>query len=179
MTDALTGIANRKHFDQALRAAATEAMEGGTPLSLAIIDIDHFKKFNDTYGHVMGDHALRLVARTLTDCIHRRDTAARFGGEEFAIVMPGTSGPAAAVLAERIRVSLASKRVIKRLTNETLGTITLSLGVATYEPGEPLRRLIQRADSALYLAKRTGRNRAVSNPGTGAPDRVLSGSTDG
>ena len=163
LTDALTGIANRKQFDQSLREAAMAAMEQDRPLSLLMIDIDHFKKFNDTHGHVMGDQVLKLVARTLTDCVKGRDTAARYGGEEFGIIMPDTRLANAVTVAEQIRKAVASRRIVKRNTSETLGAITLSVGVAQYRLGEPMTKLVQRADEALYAAKHGGRNRVQAD----------------
>ncbi len=161
MTDALTGIANRKFFDIALRQVASEAMETKEPMALLMMDIDFFKKFNDTYGHQLGDQVLKLVARCLTDCTKGRDTAARYGGEEFSIILPNTTLSNAVKLAEQVRLTVASKKVYKRSTNQDLGTITLSIGAAAFQPGEQLTGLIQRADEALYTAKRTGRNRVV------------------
>ncbi|HYC05583.1 MAG TPA: diguanylate cyclase [Azospirillaceae bacterium] len=163
MTDALTGIANRKLFDQALRDAAMESMEADQPLCLMLVDIDHFKKFNDTHGHVVGDQVLKLVARTLTECVKGRDTAARYGGEEFAIIMPDTRLDNAVKVAEQIRKAVAGRRIVKRTTSEPLGIITLSAGVAQYRMGEPMAKLIHRADEALYAAKGAGRNRVVAD----------------
>ena len=161
--DALTEIANRKHFDHALRLACTHAMEVDDPLCLLMVDIDHFKRFNDTHGHVVGDQVLKLVARTLTACTRATDIPARFGGEEFAIILPGTRIRDAVAVAERIRTTIAGREVKKRATGEALGSITLSLGLAQYRLGEPLTRLIQRADAALYQAKNGGRNLLMSD----------------
>ena len=162
MTDALTGIPNRKFFDTRLRTAAKDAMETGEPLCLIIADIDHFKKFNDTYGHQVGDQVLRLVARTLTDSVKGRDTPARYGGEEFAIVLPQTRLDDAMLLADKIRQTMMRRRIVRKGTRDDLGTITLSLGAACFRPGEPLTEIVQRADAALYFAKNHGRNRAAS-----------------
>jgi diguanylate cyclase len=162
LTDALTGIPNRKFFDTRLRTAAKDAMETGEPLCLIIADIDHFKKFNDTYGHQIGDQVLRLVARTLTDSVKGRDTPARYGGEEFAIVLPQTRLDDAMVLADQIRQTMMRRRIVRKETRDDLGTITLSIGAAGYRPGEPLTEIVRRADAALYFAKHNGRNRAAS-----------------
>jgi len=164
VTDALTGIANRKQFDQALRQAAAQSMETDQPLTLLLLDIDHFKQFNDSHGHVAGDQVLKLVARTLSESVGRRDTPARYGGEEFGIIMPGTDMRNAMQTAEKIRSVISSRKIVKRTTSESLGIITLSVGVARFQPGESLVKLVQRADAALYAAKRAGRNRVLPDP---------------
>ena len=162
LTDALTGIANRKSFDKSLRDAVREVEEKETQMCLLMTDIDHFKSFNDNWGHQLGDQVLKLVAKTLVECIKGRDIAARYGGEEFAVILPQTRLTHAVTVAENIRAALATKKVVKRATGEELGTITMSVGAALYRPGEPLGQLVQRADSALYLAKQEGRNRVAS-----------------
>ena len=162
LTDALTGIPNRKFFETRLREAARDAMENGDAMSLLIADIDHFKRFNDTYGHQLGDQVLRLVARTLSDSVKGRDTPARYGGEEFAIVLPQTRLQDALVVADQIRRTIMRRNIVRRNTGDNYGTITLSIGVSTYRPGEQLLETIRRADAALYQAKRDGRNRVVS-----------------
>ncbi len=162
MTDALTAIPNRKLFDIELRRAAKEAVENEEELCLLMVDIDHFKKFNDTYGHQVGDQVLKLIGATLTACIKGQDTAARYGGEEFAIILPRTSLQDAITVAENIRRAVGTKKVINRTTGDSLGTITVSIGAGRYEHGEPLSQVISRADEALYLAKRGGRDRVVS-----------------
>ncbi len=172
MTDALTGIPNRKFFETRLREAARDAMESGEALSLLIADIDHFKQFNDTYGHQLGDQVLRLVARTLTDSVKGRDTPARYGGEEFAIILPQTRLKDAVSLAEQIRRTIMRRRIVRKTTGDDFGTITLSIGVACYRPGEQLIDTVRRADAALYQAKRGGRNRVV---GEDAPVAAAAG----
>jgi diguanylate cyclase len=162
LTDALTGIANRKSFDERLRVAALEAMESGEPLSLLFLDIDHFKRFNDSFGHQLGDQVLALVARTLTDCVKGRDTTARYGGEEFAIILPNTRLTDALRVAEQIRNTMQRRRIVGKSTGEDYGTVTLSIGVAAFRPGEPLAEMLGRADAALYHAKKNGRNRVAS-----------------
>jgi len=161
MTDALTGIGNRKFFDAKLREAATGSMETGESMSLLMIDIDHFKSFNDRFGHQAGDQVLIMVARALTDSIKGQDTVARYGGEEFGIILPRTELDGAAALATQICDSLAHRYIKPRSTEEDFGIVTVSIGVAAYRLGEPLTVLIDRADVALYRAKSTGRNRAV------------------
>jgi diguanylate cyclase len=162
MTDALTGIGNRKQFDLRLKQMMAEAMEQGTELGLLMLDIDHFKKFNDTYGHQFGDEVLRLVSRALVDGIKGRDLAARYGGEEFAILLPGTRLVDAARVADLLRGSIASKELIKRDSKEKLGSVTMSIGVSALRLGEAPHLFIERADAALYLAKQCGRNRIVT-----------------
>jgi diguanylate cyclase len=160
-TDGLTGIANRKRFDQAIHQSIAQATKAGEALTLLMVDIDHFKRFNDTHGHLVGDQVLRLVARTLTDCVRGGDLPARYGGEEFAVILPRTALAAARPIAERIRTTLAARKIVRRNTGEGLGGITISIGAALYYPGETPAALIARADSALYSAKRQGRNRLV------------------
>jgi diguanylate cyclase len=159
MTDGLTGLSNRKAFDKQIRDAVEESDNIGIPVVLMMLDIDFFKKFNDTYGHQVGDQVLRLVARTLTDNVKGRDIAARYGGEEFAIILPETALPSGLKVAEVLRRSVESKEVVNKTNNETLGRITLSVGVAEYKPGESISQFIERADAALYEAKKAGRNR--------------------
>lgn len=162
MTDGLTGIANRKAFDKAIHDSIEEATANSTPLSLLMIDIDFFKKFNDTYGHQIGDQVLRLVARALVDNVKGRDTAARYGGEEFSILLPETPAFAACKVAEMLRKAVESKEVINKSNNENLGRITLSIGVSEYHAGEGISDFIERADAALYQSKKNGRNRVTS-----------------
>ncbi|GAA0578874.1 diguanylate cyclase [Caenispirillum bisanense] len=160
--DGLTGIANRRVFERILTESAAKAQGGGGFLSLMMVDIDHFKAFNDTHGHLLGDQVLKLVARSLVDTAGKDDTAARYGGEEFAVILPGSSLAAAKVVAERIRETVAARRIVNRRTNQDLGRVTLSVGVAELSLGEPLTAFVQRADEALYAAKHAGRNRVVT-----------------
>jgi diguanylate cyclase len=162
MTDGLTGLSNRKAFDRYLEAAISEAAADSATLTLLMMDIDHFKSFNDTYGHLIGDQVLRLVARSLKDGIKGRDLAARYGGEEFAIILPDTGAEAGVVVGNLLRRAVERKEVINRTTGETLGQITLSVGVAEYKPGEKPENLVSRADQALYSAKEAGRNQVKS-----------------
>jgi diguanylate cyclase len=162
LTDPLTGLANRKCFDHALETAIAEATHSKQPLCLLMGDVDHFKKFNDTWGHLTGDQVLRLVSKCLKDSVKGRDTAARFGGEEFAVILPGTSIVNGRTVAEQIRHTVENKKIVKKSSGETLGSITLSMGVAVYDPGENSDHLIQRADACLYSAKRAGRNRVIT-----------------
>ncbi len=161
MSDPLTTLANRKFFDQSLARAMIEARSKNEPLSLLMCDIDHFKKFNDTYGHLTGDQVLRLVALSLKDNVKGSDVAARYGGEEFVVALPNTSLQSAITVAEHIRRAIMTKELIKRSTGEKLGHITISLGAATLQPADTALTLMERADQSLYAAKRNGRNRVV------------------
>ncbi|MFZ4541871.1 MAG: GGDEF domain-containing protein [Rickettsiales bacterium] len=160
--DFLTGTFNRKAFDkrlnEALLAAKTEEFE----LTLLMIDIDHFKHFNDNFGHLIGDEVLKIVAKTLTDTLKGMDCVARFGGEEFAVILPRTPITGGMVVAEAIRKSIASKELKRKTTGENFGVITVSIGVSAFRPAsDSSSSLIGRADEALYVAKGAGRNRAM------------------
>jgi diguanylate cyclase len=160
-TDGLTGIANRKCFDLRLQEEASRASEDGSSLCLLLTDIDHFKKFNDTFGHSVGDSVLKVVAKHLTDNVKGADLAARYGGEEFAVILPHTVIDNAVTLAQQIREKLAKKELKSKTNGESYGNITLSIGVSRFRPGESLSDLIDRADQGLYRAKELGRNRVV------------------
>ena len=162
MTDGLTGLSNRKAFDKYLETAIKECTEDESTLTLLMMDIDHFKAFNDTYGHLIGDQVLRLVARSLKDGIKGRDVASRYGGEEFAIILPETTAESGVVVGNLLRRAVERKEVINRTTGETLGQITLSVGVAEYRPGEKADEFVTRADQALYAAKEAGRNQVMA-----------------
>lgn len=158
MTDALTGLANRKLFDAILRQASMDSFETGEPLSLLFVDVDHFKTFNDTFGHQVGDQVLKLLALMLNKNIRGQDTAARYGGEEFALVLPQTALSGATLVAQKLCRQVAAKAVVQRHRGGKIGQITVSIGVATLRVGESLRHFMARADQALYLAKKRGRN---------------------
>jgi len=162
MLDPLTKIYNRKSFDEGLLRATAEADEDSSPLCLMLVDIDHFKYFNDSYGHQTGDQVLRLVAMTLKSNIKGKDIVARYGGEEFGAILPSTDLDGAVIVADNIRKAIQAKELLKRSTNEKLGRITASFGVALYRHGETAAALIERADRCLYAAKRAGRNRVLS-----------------
>jgi diguanylate cyclase len=161
-TDALTGMPNRKAFDSHLKAKASEALDKNRPLSLIMIDIDHFKMFNDTYGHQVGDQVLRLVAKTLQEGLKGTEFLARFGGEEFSVIAPTLKLREAEKLADRLRERIAAKDIINQSKNEKLGRLSVSLGVAQLQSGEALAQLIERADRGLYRAKAAGRNTVIA-----------------
>lgn len=167
ITDSLTGLFNRRLFDASLGEAVARAAQTGRPLSLLMTDIDHFKRFNDAHGHTIGDHVLALVARTVKEAIRATDTAVRYGGEEFAVILPDSRMADAVKVGELIRKSVASKKLVNRSRNVTLGTITLSVGVAQLARDEAPADLIKRADTALYDAKESGRNRVVAKEARG------------
>jgi diguanylate cyclase len=161
LTDPLTSLSNRKLFDDTLVKAIAAAHARCEPLSLMMTDIDHFKKFNDSYGHLTGDQVLRLVAIAVKQNVKGQDIAARYGGEEFAIVLPNTALRSAITVADHIRRAVMNKELMKRSTGEHLGRVTISIGVATLSPSDSLQSLIERADVCLYAAKRSGRNRVI------------------
>ncbi|MEZ5920488.1 MAG: GGDEF domain-containing protein [Parvularculaceae bacterium] len=162
MLDPLTGVKNRKTFDIEVRRLVRDATENGQALALIMADVDHFKSFNDKWGHQTGDHVLRLVADVMNANVKGQDVLARYGGEEFAIILPGTSLENAVMLADRIRIAVESRRLKKRRTDEDLGVITLSMGAALLRWGDNVETLVERADKCLYAAKKTGRNRVVA-----------------
>lgn len=162
MTDSLTGLPNRKCFEAELKAKASEALERTKPLSVLMVDIDHFKTFNDTFGHQVGDQVLRLVARSLMEGIKGQDLAARYGGEEFVIILPDTTLPNAEKVANALRERIAAKDIINQAKGEKLGRLSISLGAAQLHPGESMTNLIERSDRALYKAKGAGRNCVVA-----------------
>jgi len=161
LTDPLTGLGNRKYFDRSIDAAVQNALDNGEPLSLLMFDIDHFKSFNDSYGHLTGDQVLRLVGMSLKQTIKGQDITARYGGEEFAVVLPNTALRQALTVADHIRRAVMAKELKKKSTGEILGRVTISVGVSMLKPGDDTDSLIERADACLYAAKRNGRNRVV------------------
>jgi diguanylate cyclase len=162
LTDPLTSLSNRKYFDDTLAKAIGEARARGEALSLMMTDVDHFKKFNDSYGDLTGDQVLRLVAISVTQNVKGQDIAARYGGEEFAVVLPNTVLRFAITVADHIRRAVMTKELMKRSTGEHLGRVTISVGVAALQPHDSAQSLIERADNCLYAAKRSGRNRVIS-----------------
>ena len=161
-TDALTGLANRRSIDEFFRSAQITAMEKGESLSIFMIDIDHFKKFNDTYGHQVGDQVLRLVAKVLQDNVREGDLAARYGGEELIAVLPGADLDVCAGVAERIRSRISEARLTRRSSGKEIASVTVSIGVAQFRMAESAEAIIERCDRGLYQAKRRGRNQTVT-----------------
>lgn len=161
LTDPLTQLANRKFFDASLEAAIKDARAKNEPMSLMMTDIDYFKKFNDSFGHLTGDQVLRLVAISVKQNVKGQDIAARYGGEEFAIILPNTVLRSAITVADHIRRAVMTKELMKRSTGEHLGRVTISIGVATLHMNDTAQMLIERTDSCLYAAKRHGRNRVM------------------
>lgn len=170
MTDSLTGLANRKLFDETLRNRLREASIERSPLCLLLCDIDHFKRFNDTWGHLTGDQIIRFVSSTLQRFSPPGGLAARYGGEEFALVLPRMTLSAARELSERIRVTIEGKTLVRKSTGDDLGRISVSAGVALARLDETPSQLIERADACLYVSKRTGRNRVTTETDRAALD---------
>ena len=163
-TDALTGLANRRSFDQVKQTEFLRALRNGQPLSLLLCDIDYFKRFNDTYGHAEGDACLRRVAGALREAAHRTgDLVARIGGEEFAILLPGSSTEAGLAVAERVRAAMA-RLAIAHAGSEVSPHVTLSMGLALLDPAtdSQFETMFRRADKALYRAKDSGRDRVLA-----------------
>ncbi len=160
-TDALTGLANRRSLDAFLRAEQITAMEAGTPLSILLIDIDHFKQFNDGFGHQVGDQVIRLVAKVVQENVRECDLAARYGGEELMAILPGAALDTCFEVAERIRRRICEARLTRRTTGEEISSVTVSIGVAQFRMAELADGMIDRCDRALYQAKRAGRNRTI------------------
>ncbi len=166
-SDGLTGIANRRHFDVAIEKETRRAMRTSSPLSLLMIDIDHFKDYNDHYGHQQGDGCLIRVAAELAAMLQRpTDLLARYGGEEFAAILPDTDAAQALRMAEAIREHVAGLRIPHAKTGNEVKHITISIGIATQHPQQQptISALIGDADRALYLAKGAGRNRVMVQP---------------
>ena len=174
MLDPLTGVKNRKTFDTEIVRLMRAATDAGQPLALIMADVDHFKQFNDRWGHQTGDHVLRLVADVMNANIKGQDVLARYGGEEFAIILPDTSIANAVMLADRIRKAVESRRLKKRRTDEDLGVLTLSMGAALLKWNDTVESFVERADTLLYAAKKAGRNRVVDEESAAAQGAATS-----
>ena len=174
VTDPLTRLANRRRFDQCLTSEWRRGMRERQPLSLLLIDVDFFKSYNDTYGHLRGDGCLKQIAESAMDVVTRPgDLVARFGGEEFAVVLPNTPSEGAMQVADEICAALRQRRLEHKAS--PLGNVTISVGCATMVPGlgQHAPVLIQKADDALYAAKRKGRNQ-VHTAEPAPADRAVS-----
>ena len=169
MIDGLTQLANRRAFD--LRLAQLCDRPTTTPLTVAIIDIDHFKSLNDTWGHQTGDQVLRYIASAIGALARGSRFAARYGGEEFAIMFPGEDAASVHALLNGLRDEVASRQLKRRSTNDDLGTVTISAGFAERDGAETPVTLMDRADTALYRSKHAGRNRVTAAAPSG-PDAV-------
>ena len=157
--DGLSGLLNRKAFDERLHLMLANVDQNGVGPCLVLIDIDHFKLINDTFGHLFGDAVIRSIGHLIKSTVKGQDVAARYGGEEFALLLPGTPLAGARVVADRLRFAFSQSRIRRLNSEEPVGNITISAGVAAYRPGEDLTGLIARADAALYTSKAQGRNR--------------------
>jgi two-component system chemotaxis family response regulator WspR len=169
-SDGLTGIANRRHFDEHLELEWRRAAREQSDISLLMIDVDYFKAYNDSFGHLQGDEALRQVARVITESAGRpADLAARYGGEEFSLILPNTMAQGGRLIAEVLRQKIEEKGT-PHTTPASDSVLTVSIGVATLVPrvDEPSVHLVQMADQSLYEAKRAGRNRVVAVDRTGS-----------
>lgn len=153
-TDGLTGLVNRRSFQETLELAIAQFSRLKDPLSFLLIDIDHFKAINDLWGHSTGDFVLKNVAKVLKASFRATDTVARFGGEEFAVILPGIGDTDAAILGEKLRRTIEQATVADK-------TVTVSIGVSSLKPGDSFSTLVNRADTALYNAKGAGRNQVI------------------
>jgi diguanylate cyclase (GGDEF)-like protein len=160
ITDDLTKLFNSRHFYAQLEYEVNRFNRYKRPFSIMMIDLDHFKRFNDTYGHLEGDRILRRVGRKITSCMRTMDTAYRYGGEEFTVLLPETDCNAALTVAERIKDSISSET----LEDVNDSRITVSIGVSEYSESDSITHLIKRADKAMYAAKQQGRNRIAYWP---------------
>ncbi|HCK33467.1 MAG: GGDEF domain-containing protein [Micavibrio sp.] len=163
-TDGLTKLINRKAFDATLKDHIKKSVDDNTAISLLMLDIDYFKKFNDTYGHQVGDQVLKLVARTLVEGIKGKDIAARYGGEEFSVILPETNLTGAVMVGNALRKAIANKELVNKNTGDTLGHVTISVGAAEALRNEKIESLVERADKALYAAKGKGRDQVCAAP---------------
>lgn len=175
--DGLTGLANRRSFDEALAREWRRTSRARQPLSIVLIDVDHFKAFNDCYGHLQGDDCLKRVAAAISSCVHRpADMAARYGGEEFVLLLPETDAASAALLAETVR-AMIEQQAIPHRGSRTTGVVTASLGTATFDPRagaqpDSSQAMLEQADRQMYVAKHLGRNRVSAQAVASWPLRV-------
>lgn len=158
MIDGLTGLLNRKAFDEKIHALLSAEQKRSTPLCLIMVDIDHFKGVNDTFGHVFGDRVIRTVSEAMKATVKGQDIVARYGGEEFALLLPETPLSGAQIVAERLRDNVANSRTRRFNSEELVSGITISSGIAAHRAGESVTTFVERADVALYASKSQGRN---------------------
>ncbi len=161
MVDPMTGVMNRRGFDFNMKQIVEVSRQAATPLSLVMLDIDRFKRINDTYGHLFGDKVISGLAAVLRANIKGKDIVARLGGEEFGLLLPETDQDGARQLSEKIRRMMELSKIRRLDKNEQIGGITISLGVATLTEDEDMTTLMDRADKALYASKENGRNRVT------------------
>ncbi|MBU0971660.1 MAG: GGDEF domain-containing protein [Proteobacteria bacterium] len=161
-TDSLTGLINRRGLEKRFELERIRAKQNNFSFSIILLDIDHFKRVNDTYGHLVGDSLLRGISGILKTRLRRNDIAARYGGEEFLILLPETDLGGADAVAVKIQKDLSTKEWKLKESGQSMGTITVSMGISMYAMNEPGDNMIKRADDALYMAKNTGRNKIVS-----------------
>ena len=161
LTDALTQTVNRRGFDNALQDITEKANNEGLQCALMVADVDNFKQVNDNFGHQVGDKILKFIAATLRKNIRGSDTLARYGGEEFAIILPNTDYDGAMRVAENLRKAVCARQLTTGSNGKTIGRITISIGVSTYQLGESVEALFERADQSMYRAKQQGKNQVV------------------
>ncbi|AEG01760.1 GGDEF domain-containing protein [Methylomonas methanica] len=161
VTDPLTGLANRKGLSMAINESLSTALQSKNYPCLLLLDIDYFKKINDSFGHLVGDKAIKILADTLKKQLKGKDTAARYGGEEFAILLPETDLQNAWKVGENIRRVVESLRITRSNNHEEVFRMTISIGIARYQANQSINDLIELADNALYQSKNTGRNRVT------------------
>src|SRR3989339_952233 len=161
-TDSLTSLFNKRGFEKRFELERIRAKQNEIPFSIIMVDIDYFKRVNDTYGHLVGDSLLKSIANLLKSHLRKNDIASRYGGEEFLILLPETEIDGATAVAQKIKDNLAKKEWKLKETGESMGRVTVSMGIALYRLNEPEEALIKRADDALYLAKNNGRDRIIT-----------------
>jgi len=166
ITDGLTKLHNSRSFYSQLEVEVDRFNRYKRSLALLLMDIDHFKKYNDSYGHLEGDKALVTIAQIIKSCLRKLDSAYRYGGEEFTVILPETSCEEAQTVAQRIKSALKAENFMPQHGKEA--KVTISIGVTEYFPGEQLSEFIQRADKAMYLSKEKGRNKVTTLIGEAA-----------
>ena len=162
ITDELTQLYNSRHFYKQLDMEVYRSKRHNHPLSLLFLDVDHFKKYNDAYGHLQGDKVLISLSRIIKSCLRTMDSAYRYGGEEFTVILPETEGKEAVIVAARIRASMEAEKFTPG--SGKIVNVTISIGVTEYCPDERISNFVQRADKAMYMAKQKGRNKVASIP---------------